>query len=70
VKKEKKIILCEGAAKDGTLCPQKDTCAFYCVGFDKTKTDHYAWAPMRGNRCYYYEERDIDSMITNSLNKN
>lgn len=72
MKKERPIILCEGVDKDGAVCPLKDNCAFYCVGFKKTKTYHYAWAPFRKNpdRCYYYEERDIDSMIINSLNKN
>jgi hypothetical protein len=72
MKKKDRKILCEGVGKDGTLCPVKDHCAWFCVGFDKDKTDHFAWAPFRKNpdRCYYYEERDIDSMIINSLNKN
>lgn len=69
--KRKTIILCDGIAKDGKVCPLISHCAYYCPTMDKTKTDHFAWAPydFTNNRCGEYNEIDIDSLIHTSLNK-
>lgn len=69
---KKRILLCEGVSKDGKkVCPLKDSCAFYCVGFNKSKTDHFAWMPynLRTGKCDKYQEKDIDSIIVTTLNK-
>lgn len=63
MKTEREVpILCDGIAKDGKVCPLIDRCAFYCPTMDKTKTDHYAWAPYNFDKgeCGQFDEIDID----------
>lgn len=57
-----KIILCDGIAKEGQVCPLREMCNLWCPTMDKKKTDHFAWAPynFRKGLCHEFEEKPLD----------